>query len=257
MKKMFYIGLLALVLCSCSKEEVDTTPKEVEFTLDYIFAQSGSMTRATSAEVYGDFYNNYIKSKQLTPKTYSLTFKNSKGYEVLNVSGKWGDKNIIRLPSGNYTISGTSHPIFDKYQIIPSDSVYMRFEEDITIKQDMSELVLNAIYDSYLLMFDKSNTKSISLKGYYIRTGTSKSHNIQLPSNDDLYFAFINNDHFYYLDEKENLYYPYTIESITINRNDGSPIDINICNLNFDLGKYYYFNDMTNSFDIPPMESGN
>ena len=61
----------------------------------------------------------------------------------------------------------------------------------------------------------------------------------------------------YYLDEKENLYYPYTIESITINRNDGSPIDINICNLNFDLGKYYYFNDMTNSFDIPPMESGN
>lgn len=257
MKKMFYIGLLALALCSCSKEDGIIAPQEIEFTLDYTFAESGSMTRATGAEVYSDFYNKHIKTKLLTPKTYTLTFKNSNGDEVLNVSGKWGDKNIVRLPSGSYTISGTSHPVVDKYQIIPSDSVYMRFEEDITIKEDMSELVLNAIYDSYLLMFDKSNTKSISLKGYYIRTGTNKSHSIQLPSNDDLYFAFINNDHFYYLDEKENLYYPYTIESITINRNDGTPVNINLYNLDFDLGKYYYFNNMTNSFDIPPMESGN
>jgi hypothetical protein len=133
----------------------------------------------------------------------------------------------------------------------------MRFEEDITIKQDMSELVLNAIYDSYLLMFDKSNTKSVTLTGYYIRTGSNKSHSLQLPSNNNLYFAFINNDYFYYLDEKENCYYSYDIKSITINRNDGSPVDINLNNLNFDLGKYYYFNDMTNSFNIPTMESGN
>jgi hypothetical protein len=133
MKKMFYIGLLALALCSCSKEDGIITPQEIEFTLDYTFAESGSMTRATGAEAYGDFYNKYIKTKLLTPKTYSLTFKNSNGYDVLKVSGKWGDKNTVRLPSGNYTISGTSHPVVDKYQIIPSDSVYMRFEEDITI----------------------------------------------------------------------------------------------------------------------------
>ena len=56
MKKMFYIGLLALVLCSCSKEEVDTTPKEVEVKLDYTFAESGSMMRS-GADVYGAFYD--------------------------------------------------------------------------------------------------------------------------------------------------------------------------------------------------------
>ena len=47
-----------------------------------------------------------------------------------------------------------------------------------------------------------------------------------------------------------------TGNDIVIKRNDSSS-SINLDNVPFEKGKYYYFNDILNSFDIPPMESGN
>ena len=38
---------------------------------------------------------------------------------------------------------------------------------------------------------------------------------------------------------------------------DGMKSTIYLQDIPFTIGKYYYFNNMTNSFDLPPMDSGN
>ena len=75
MKKIASLLLLALCLVSCSNQEEPTIQEEVNLDLDFTFVESGSMARSTGAEVYNDFYEKYIKTKVLTPTTYSLTFK--------------------------------------------------------------------------------------------------------------------------------------------------------------------------------------
>ena len=42
---------------------------------------------------------------------------------------------------------------------------------------------------------------------------------------------------------------------ISISR-DGKSSSIELDDMPFEKGKYYYFNDISNSFDIPPMEAG-
>ena len=94
MKNLFMLGVIASLLCSCSKEDDYIANQDVEFNLSYTFAESGSMTRASGADVYGEFYDKYIKTKLLTPTTYSLTFSNSNGETVMTTSGN-GVKKII------------------------------------------------------------------------------------------------------------------------------------------------------------------
>ena len=38
---------------------------------------------------------------------------------------------------------------------------------------------------------------------------------------------------------------------------NGDNLEVVFGTLPIEIGKYYYFNDITNSFDIPKMESGN
>lgn len=258
MKKLFMIGILALALCSCSKEEVDTTPKEVELKLDYTFAESGSMTRA-GADVYGAFYDKYIKTKKLTPKTYSLTFKNKSTEQIaLKISGAWGDNNVVRLPSGTYTVEGTSYPIINGYEKVPADSVYMKFKENIAITEDMTELELTADYDCYLLLFDTANTTSAA---YNSREQYSSvlGQSLILPSDGTNFWLFVNSNSYKYIDNQDGISYSYYYvnNNIELKRKDTNITTIDFNGLKTEKGKYYYFNDMTNSFDIPPMESGN
>lgn len=241
---MFYIGLLALVLCSCSKEEVDTTPKEVEVKLDYTFAESGSMMRS-GADVYGAFYDKYIKTKKLTPTTYKLTFTNKKTGTVAQINGLWNRQDGIRLVEGEYEVSGTSHPIEETSSLnIPSDSVYLAFNETVNISKDAKVLTLTAKYDSYLLMFDKANYSNITYDVFDI-AGATKS----LLETESLLTLFIK-------DLKYGITSSYG-HYIYLTRSNGQKSEILLNNIPFEKGKYYYFNDMTNSFDIPPMESGN
>ena len=152
MKKYFSMMLVLasfLGLASCANDEI-YTPQEVGLTLDYTFAESGSMTRAAGEEVYGSFYEKYIKTKKLTPTTYSLIFTN----------GVWGNKDAIRLMEGEYTVAGTSAPQPIEDEMLShhiSDTVFISFDETVHISKDMTSITLTAKYDSYLLMFDKDN----------------------------------------------------------------------------------------------------
>lgn len=232
-------------ITSCVQEETSNVPQDVTFTLDYTFVESGSMSRATGAEVYNDFYEKYIKAKVLTPSFYSLTFVNKETGAEATINGSWNSKDGIRLPEGDYEVTGTSVPR-EKDFLEWSDSVHLVFNETVSINRDDTKLTLNAIYDSFLLMFDAENTKSISCKTDRL---TSSVKGDKLSKTDKLFWVFMQQP--YYKDSQNDDYY------LTISRIDGQKSTIMLIDIPFEKGKYYYFNDMTNSFDLPPMESGN
>lgn len=239
-----FTSLLSLSSCSGS-EEGPVSPQEVAVVVDYSFAQSGNMTRATGAEVYDAFYDKYIKTKQLTPKTFSLTFKHKESGAVTNITnGLWSNNDVIRLVEGEYEVTGTSAPLSGNNRVLEyvSDTVYLKFNEVVNIAKDMTKVNLTAIYDSYLLLFDNTNYKNASCKIY--------SYNAKdLIKTDSNYIVFIKSLNDRYSTENDNY--------IHLTRNDNSTISIELDKQPFEKGKYYYFNDMTNSFDIPKMESGN
>lgn len=236
-------SLVCFVSCSNDVEEI-YIPQEVEFTLDYTFAESGSMTRATGEEIYSSFYDKYIKTKQFTPTTYSLTFTNKETGAVATINGRWDKKDAIRLPEGTYDVNGISVPQevdFEEW----SDSVYLVFDEIISLKKENTHMSLTAKYDSYLLMFDAENSTNIACRC----TGYTSSIKKGVPYDDKLYWIFMQKS--YYGKDKYNDYY------VVITRTDRQKSNIKLVDIPFEKGKYYYFNDMTNSFDIPKMESGN
>lgn len=222
MKRLFSMMLIMVsmmcVCSSCSEDEI-YVPQEVAFTLDYTFAESGSMTRATGEEVYSSFYDKYIKTKQLTPTTYSLTFTN-----------KETGSSAPRIKTGS-----------------PSDTVYISFSETIHMTKDMTNLTLTAIYDSYLLLFDAQNIS----KCRFIHDTSNNSQtyiNKDLNNTGEVFNLFIKDFNY-----TTSTYRPF----VELTRPDGMISKIYLNKFPFEKGKYYYFNDMTNSFDIPKMESGN
>ncbi len=244
MKKVLTMMLIVtslVCLSSCSSEEEVYIPQEVDLTLSYSFAESGSMTKATGAEVYNDFYENYIKSKQLTPKNYSLTFKNKATGTVATINGLWGNKDGVRLVEGEYEVTGKSFPITTESTSIAeciSDSVYLSFNESVNITKDMTSLNLTAKYDSYLLMLDSENYSKVYYElGSYVK---------DLYKTNSLYYLFV-----------ERLSYGNNSNFLRLIRKNGKKSVLVLEQFPFEKGKYYYFNDITNSFDIPPMESGN
>lgn len=241
------INLIVVLLCttlgmiSCSQNEEPYVPQEVELRLDYTFIENGSMSRTTGNDVYTTFYDKYIKTKQLTPTTYSLTFTNTKTGAIALVDGRWDSNDGIRLPEGTYKVSGISHRIINKgidiHSEYVSDTTFISFNEDVSISPKQTTLNLTAQYDSYLLIFDSSNISIAEYKG--LSRWNIKKH-------DNLFTIFVNRQSTY----NSNDY-------IKITRTNGSSATIYLKDIPFEKGKYYYFNDMTNSFDIPQMESGN
>ena len=249
MRKTFFTMLVLAFLSSlysCSPNE----PQEVDFTLNYTFVESGSMintntTRVDGNSVYNNFYEKHIQTKLLTPTTYSLTFKNQDKDEFVTIDGTWNENNGVRLPEGKYIVKGVSQPIEKELSYgykYPSDTAYLIFEEEVSIEKDMSHLTLTANYDSFLLLFDATNTQMIKVM----------NQDKFLTCDDDNYWLFVRDKMYKSSNGSSTTYY-----FLDITRKNGDKINIELNNFPFEKGKYYYFNDMTNSFDIPKMESGN
>lgn len=242
MKKLFSLMLLlativiALPSCSGDKDEPTPTTQEVEVKLDYSLFESGSMSRSGES-VYQKFYDEYIKTKILTPKTYSLVFVKGSKY-TMKVSGTWDSNDAIKLLEGEYAVTGTSAPT-DAYV---SDVAYLNFNENVSIAKDTEKVTLRATYDCFLLMFDASTIETASWK-FETNTGTNELFKV-----DNLYYMFVYQT--YSDSERRDMI-------LNIKRNNGATIELNITNMGLSKGKYYYFNNTTNSFDIDPMENGN
>ncbi|CAG9903253.1 hypothetical protein BOVA604_5057 [Bacteroides ovatus] len=245
MKNFLFLIAVTLVIAGCSNDKQEeiieqTTPQEIIVTFDYYFWESGSMTKSTGNELYTTFYNKYIKNKTLTPRSYALTLKNLKTGESSYIRGYWNKKEGVKLMEGTYEVTGTSSPIYNSYLYQKLDTVYLAFKENIAINSNTTSVNLSAKYNSFMLMFDTDNTKSIEY-GY----GENSSNNIALSKVDNIYYMFLDK-----LSIAGN-------DRLRIKRTSGSESNIGISKTPFENGKYYYFNDITNSFDVPPMEQGN
>ena len=87
----------------------------------------------------------------------------------------------------------------------------------------------------------KINNKKISVLLEDINIDYDYSN---LKDIDNIFYAFFNED---FLGHSSKIY---------VFRNNTNSI-IELDDIPFEKGKYYYFNDIDNSFNIPPMEEGN
>lgn len=265
MKKLFSVMLLmtsVLGFFSCSNDDEIYKPQEVRMDLDYIFIESGSMSRATGEEIYNTFYDKYIKTKKLTPQNYVLTFTNTETNEViLNKKSTWNSKDGIVLPEGTYKVTGYSHPSEIQIEPVgnfqyhfPSDTVFLNFNEVVSITKDMSKLTLKANYDSYLLLFDIANVESVMLGDDSGKAFTNK-YSKSLAKDEDCHWIFMNGKGYTYTYQINKTFY----YSFLITQPDSNNIKLFTSSETYENGKYYYYryNGMTNSFNVPQMEAGN
>lgn len=223
---------------SCDKEPLPSA----EFTVDYMFFSSGSMTRGAEVS-YGGFYANYIEPKVLTPTKYSLTFINRDNAAVTNIAGKWSRQDMIKLPVGTYDVIGTSYPDIEDPGA-PSDTVYLSFNTTVDVTEHMTSLNLNASYDSFLLLFNKSSYSSVRIKENLTK-GTVEY--VDVNAFDDTYAVFMT-----------GLKWDNDIDavSLVLTDTDGSTTSVDLSSVKFEKGNYYHFNDMSYMFNLPQMGNG-
>ena len=227
--------MFVFVACSSSSEEliVPTEKSEVSFVLDFTFIEGGSMSRA-NADVYKDFYDNNIKNKKLIPDNYEISFTNQETNIRYDFKGNWSQKDKITLLEGTYKVNGASWT-----NEMCSDKASISFTTDVTIEKGMTELVVKAGYACCLLMFNKSNINKLQFR--------YSDKIVDLFTYGDYYYCFGvnisgNSSNSSYFDGE---------------RDNGSTFTLRIGDGVFENGKYYFFNDVASSFDIPEMEAGN
>lgn len=142
---------------------------------------------------------------------------------------------MIRLPKGSYKIEGVSieYSTYQSNRGKPSKAA-LAFNETVEINENTNDINLTAVYDCFLLMFDKAN--KIGFAYTYGSSGYS------MPETDNLYYIFLSSTSNYSLRWKneETLSNSYLhLEEFTFNK-----------------GFFYYFNDISDSFDIPKMQNG-
>ncbi|MBD5585338.1 MAG: hypothetical protein HDQ88_09670 [Clostridia bacterium] len=245
------MGVFSLLLSACgenSESEPSMEQEEVVIHLDYSLMESGSMSRA-SEDVYSMFYDTYIKTKKITPRKYTLDFFSKKDTEkadqfIKEITGWWGSNDGVRLPVDTYYVKGTSVPVLSTPPGCACDSVWLSFDETIAISNETKTVTLNAKYDCFLLLFDAKNVSSI--EAYYFDKVSEKRY---LNSTNDVYYLFVTKT-------KRDMFDSASRLEVQITRKSGSIIRIDLSKLSLEKGKYYYFNDVTNTFDIEPMEQG-
>jgi hypothetical protein len=228
----------------------------VKISLDYGFASSGSIT-TKGVSSYLDFYNKYITSKVLTPRTYNLTFL---GFSPLpniaqGMQGKWGDKLFIPLPPGKYFVTGQSYPT--KYDIC-GDTCYLSFHDTIYITQTTTNITLKAYYDCSLILLDTTDVKSTEL------FGNAPANSIKSTMmKGEFYHSFYANgpangagqDKFdlnlkvtsRQIETIPSYDYPY----IPYTRNKA--ITMYLWYYTWEAGRYYYFSNTNNGYTLSPM----
>lgn len=252
MKAIFRIflllcGVIGLASCSSSDSGGVDEPENngtAKFYLSYTLSTNGGqsmsraakMTRASNADVFNEFYTE-MQSGALMAPSYTLTFKNNGSNVTYTETGKWSEHEMVTLPTGTYHVTGYSKADGENIQ----DKCSILFEEDVVIDANTTVVQLHAKYDCSLLVFKGADIAS--LKNY----NGSESKNFF--SFNSYKYAFVNNI-LYKSDSKSDAY-------IEGQYTDGKSFRVTTGDLIFEKGKYYIYDQITNSFVLPPMEGGN
>lgn len=243
MKKIFNLLLIAtfgLAITSCSSNESEDLqdPNKINVTFVYTLntSSSGMMSRAiTNEDVFNEFYEK-IKNGELVAPTYTLTLTEVSTGVVYTFNGLWGNHDLVTLNTGTYRVVGTSTADGDNIQ----DKCSFTFDEHIEISATSNVITLHANYDCFLLIFNNSQIRSLEN-----HSGTTLSSFFNF---NNYKYAFVNNK--LYNEEKKDK--AYILGKYT----DDAEFKIFTSNLNFEKGKYYVYNSVSNGFDVPPMENG-
>lgn len=244
MKRFFYylplLSILALSLAGCNKTE--TKPEEPEeekvsvyFTYNLPSDNGTSMTKATNADIFKEFYSSIV-SAELVAEDYDLVLTDVQTGAQFEVSGKWSSHNMVTLSTGIYQVSGASKAKGNNIQ----EKCSFTFNEQIELSATSSSITLTAKYDCALLVFNAQDIASLS---NYNGEGLTS-----LFSFSKYRYAFVN-DKLYKEGKKDEAY----LQGVY---SDGAEFKFYTGNVNFEKGKYYVYNSFAGGFNVPEMEEG-
>lgn len=235
--------ILSIGLSACSNNEDsqegqnsnDETKVYFVYTLDT--STGNSMTRAASTdeEVFNEFYAK-IKTGELVAESYDLTLTEVTTGAKYTFKGKWNSHDLVTLRTGTYKVVGTSTAEGENIQ----EKCSFTFNEQVEISITSKVITLHANYDSALLIFNNSDIQSLQ--------NFNGNDLVSFFTFSTYKYAFVNG--LLYQDSKNNEAY------IMGKYTDNAEFKIFTSNLNFEKGKYYVYNSVSNGFDIPPMDEG-
>jgi hypothetical protein len=243
MKK--YIILLALVLYGCTKQPIEPISNDIKLSFDYTLpVKSGDMTTKGSSLSYINFYNKYIATKILTPKTYNLNFINLDNNFRYGASGIWEAHDLISIPAGRYHVIGDSRADEDC-----SDICSFLFNDTITISSATITLQLKAKYACSLILLDTTNIGWTQFSTTHPNTAVIADG---MMKTDDLFHSFISDQ------VNGSNYINYSIDLWISKRAvngaaGGTGMSISITSFKWETGKYYYIENTGNTYVIPMM----
>ena len=195
------------------------------------------MTRGakTNAEVFDEFYQK-IKTGDLVAPSFELTLTEVSSGVIYTFKGKWNSHDLLTLRTGTYRVVGKSTAEGENIQAKCS----FTFDEQIDISITSNVITLHAKYDCSLLIFN--NEKIQTLQNF---NGSALASFFTFSTYK---YAFVNNT-LYDVAKKDEAY-------ILGKYTDDAEFKIFTGNLNFEKGKYYVYNSISNGFDVPPMDEG-
>lgn len=232
------------ILCACQKE-TEYIPEDVTFTIDYTLDKGVNMTRS-GADLYNDFYNNFVKTKKVGYPKYELNFYQNNEL-VGTFSGEW-DATLVTLPEGTYTVEGTSKSDnigVTNNSVQPQFSnLSLDFKETVVISKNQSSITLNPTYDCYLVFFDAELIQTAWVKGRAEYGGNLESHELTHTFSDagGVKYVFINS--------------ASVVTGISYKTKDGDTGELSIPAMGFEIGKYYCLDAVATGYQLPPMDSG-
>lgn len=247
MKKVLYAVMLLLGssimgLTSCEnnlqdereQDDGQTVSVSITYKLNTDIGQPMAATKA-DVDVFNEFYAKIIDGTLIAP-SYNLTFTEVNSGTEYTVDGTWDSSDMVSLRTGTYRVKGVATASGDNIQ----DKCSIILDDEITIDTQSTTVAIKADYDCALLVFSDTSIESISNFNGNSETPLFKFSNY--------FYAFINTT-LYSPDSKDAAYLSGT-------HTNGTTFKITTGNLSFEKGKYYVYNDISASFDLPEMEPG-
>lgn len=248
MRKIFTIFLVLVSLLSCNKFKAESIePETVLVSFEYSFVSGSMLTKSNN--LYTPFYNDIV-SGDLVAEDFHITLVETTTGETYEFSGKWKEKSLLSVKTGKYKITGTSTAAGDYIQ----NKCSLRFDSEIEIKSSDTCVVLPAMYDCFLLVFDNEIISEVfdCFNEYYELHDYYSQECKKFYQKNNTIYGFS-----YGLYNSSYGGSPQKQPALKVISKSGNIAKIFTKTLNFELGRYYIYNPVENSFSIPEMERGN
>ena len=243
MKKISLYLMLLCGLFACSevpeenKEQFDEEVKvRIAFTLDTTISGDMSSRASSNQEVFKEFHDK-MSDGCLLPTSYNLSFTNIENGTEYIFNGTWEENNYITLRTGTYNVKGYSTAEGENIQ----EKCSLTFDEQIEVSATNNSILLTAIHDSALIVFNDANIQTLSNFNGISSTPLFEFNTYR--------YAFVKDEVLYDAAHKDEAYLSGTFKN-------GTEFVIYTGKLRFQKSKYYVYNSVENVVNIPSMEEG-